>query len=80
MLQRMQSGRFKVFHHLEDWFGEFNIYHRKDGRVVKESDDLISATRMCVMAKRFARVSEHTSRFPQTVSSGDPFATNTAAA
>jgi phage terminase large subunit-like protein len=80
MLQRMQSGRFKVFHHLEDWFGEFNIYHRKDGRVVKESDDLISATRMCVMAKRFARVSEQTSRFPQTVSSGDPFATNTAAA
>ncbi len=67
MLQRMQSGRFKVFHHLEDWFAEFNIYHRKDGRVVKESDDLISATRMCVMAKRFAKVRDQKHSFPTTV-------------
>lgn len=67
MLQRMQSGRFKVFHHLEDWFSEFNIYHRKDGKVVKESDDLISATRMCVMAKRYARTREPQHKFPTTV-------------
>jgi phage terminase large subunit-like protein len=67
MLQRMQSGRFKVFHHLEAWFSEFNIYHRKDGRVVKESDDLLSATRLCVMAKRFARTREPLHTFPVTV-------------
>jgi len=42
MLIRMQSGRFKVFKHLADWFEEFRLYHRKDGRVHKEGDDLMS--------------------------------------
>ena len=41
-LIRMESGRFKVFKHLNDWFDEFRLYHRKDGRVVKEDDDLMS--------------------------------------
>jgi phage terminase large subunit-like protein len=54
MLDRMQTGRFKVFKHLNDWFEEFRMYHRKDGKVVKEMDDLISATRYANMMKRFA--------------------------
>src|SRR5690606_16745961 len=54
MLERMQTGRFKVFSHLEDWFGEFRLYHRKDGKVVKLQDDLMSATRYAVMMKRKA--------------------------
>lgn len=54
MLDRMQSGRFKVFAHLEDWFAEFRTYHRKDGLVVKENDDLMSATRYAMMMLRFA--------------------------
>ena len=37
MLNRMQSGRFKVFKHLNDWWEEFSLYHRKDGKVVKEA-------------------------------------------
>ena len=45
MLTRMQTGRFKVFKHLNDWFEEFRLYHRKDGKVVKEGDDLMAATR-----------------------------------
>jgi hypothetical protein len=36
MLIRMESGRFKVFKHLTDWFDEYRLYHRKDGRVHKE--------------------------------------------
>ena len=36
MLQRMQVGKFKVFRELNDWFEEFRLYHRKDGKVVKE--------------------------------------------
>jgi terminase large subunit-like protein len=56
MLERMQTGRFKVFSHLRDWFEEFNLYHRKEGLIVKEGDDLISATRYAVMMRRFARV------------------------
>ena len=54
MLQRMQSGRFKVFDHLNDWFEEFRLYHRKDGKVVKEGDDLMAATRYAIMMLRFA--------------------------
>jgi hypothetical protein len=54
MLQRMQSGRFKVFNHLNDWFEEFRLYHRKDGKVVKEGDDLMAATRYAIMMLRFA--------------------------
>ena len=55
MLDRMHTGRFKVFGHLLDWFEEFRLYHRKDGKVVKEGDDLLAATRYAVMSLRFAR-------------------------
>jgi len=41
MLDRMETGRFKVFRHLTDWFEEFRLYHRKEGRVVKEHDDMM---------------------------------------
>lgn len=54
MLIRMQTGRFKVFDHLHDWFEEFSIYHRKDGKLVKEYDDLMSATRYGLVMLRFA--------------------------
>ena len=55
MLIRMESGRFKVFKHLTDWFDEYRLYHRKDGRVHKEGDDLMSATRYAIMMLRHAR-------------------------
>lgn len=54
MLTRMETGRWKVFRHLNDWFEEFRLYHRKDGRVVKEMDDLLSASRYALMMKRHA--------------------------
>jgi phage terminase large subunit-like protein len=53
MLQRMQLKKFKVFSHLSDWFEEFRMYHRKDGKVVKESDDLMAATRYAYMMRRY---------------------------
>jgi len=55
MLTRMQSGRFKVFKHHNDWWEEFRLYHRKDGKVVKEGDDLMCATRYALMMLRFAQ-------------------------
>ena len=55
MLDRMQTGRFKVFSHLTEWFEEMRLYHRKDGKLVKENDDAISATRYAIMCKRFAK-------------------------
>lgn len=54
MLDRMQSGRFKVDASLHDWFEEFRLYHRKNGVVVKERDDLMSATRYALMMIREA--------------------------
>jgi len=54
MLTRMQTGRFKVFKHLNDWWEEFRLYHRKDGKVVKEGDDLMAATRYALMMLRYA--------------------------
>jgi hypothetical protein len=54
MLTRMQTGRFKVFADLLNWFEEFRLYHRKDGKVVKVGDDLMSATRYGVMMLRYA--------------------------
>jgi phage terminase large subunit-like protein len=56
MLQRMQTGRLKVAEHLNDWFEEFRLYHRKDGKIVKLDDDLMSATRYLIMMLRFAKV------------------------
>lgn len=58
MLERMQTGRWLVFSHLKEWFEEFRLYHRKDGRVVKEYDDLMSASRYALMDIRFARPAE----------------------
>jgi len=55
MLTRMQTGRFKVFSHLNDWWEEFRLYHRKDGKVVKLNDDLMSATRYGMMMLRYSR-------------------------
>lgn len=68
MLERMQTGRFKVFSHLNEWFEEFRLYHRKDGKVVKEGDDLMAATRYGIMEIRhsivnpaeFAKVKQQT--------------------
>lgn len=54
MLDRMQTGRWRVFDHLEDWFAEFRLYHRKDGLIVKLNDDRLSSSRYAMMMKRFA--------------------------
>ena len=48
---------------LNDWFEEIRIYHRKDGKVVKEYDDLMSATRYGIMMLRYARSVQEISRF-----------------
>jgi hypothetical protein len=54
MLARMQTGRLKVARHLAEWFEEFRLYHRKDGIIVPERDDLLSATRYAIMSLRYA--------------------------
>ena len=55
MLDRMQTGRLKVFSTCPEFFNEFRGYHRKDGKVVKVEDDTISAVRYAMMMLRYAR-------------------------
>ena len=75
MLDRMKSGRLKVFAHLSDWFEEFRLYHRKDGLIVKERDDLISATRIGLMMLRHAASPDDARHAPATADGDyDPLA------
>ena len=48
-------GKLKVFKEHNDWWEEFRLYHRKDGKVHKEGDDLMAATRYAIMSLRLAR-------------------------
>lgn len=54
MLDRMLTGRWKVFNTCTEWLEERRMYHRKDGKIVKERDDVISASRYALMMLRFA--------------------------
>ena len=42
MLERMETGRWKVFSTCTMWLEERGMYHRKDGKIVKLMDDCIS--------------------------------------
>ena len=76
MLQRMESGRFKVFGHLNDWFEEMRIYHRVDGKIIKKHDDLMASTRYAVQSIRYARTLsfEPRARFAEGSYNWKPFA------
>ena len=54
MLDRMKTGRWKVFSTCGGWLQEFRTYHRVDGLIVKERDDRISASRYALMMLRHA--------------------------
>lgn len=55
MQERFRDGRLKVFADQIEFLQEFDLYHRKDGEIVKLHDDIMSATRVGVMARRFAK-------------------------
>lgn len=54
ILHRMQTQRFKVFKTLQPWFLEWMDYHRDDGKIVKQYDDLMDATRYACLSLRHA--------------------------
>ena len=54
--ERERTGRLKYGAHLSDILEERRFYHRKDGKIVKLKDDLLSALRTAVMMKREARM------------------------
>jgi phage terminase large subunit-like protein len=58
--QRCASGTLRVPAHEAAWFEEYRNLHWKDNKVVKEDDDLISATRILCMAIRRAKIMDRT--------------------
>jgi hypothetical protein len=62
VLDSMHTGRLKVFEHLNAWFEEFELYHRDNGKIVKERDDLLDATRYAIMSLRSARAKAERTR------------------
>lgn len=53
--ERERTGRFKAAAQLGEFFEERRNYHRKNNLVVKIKDDIMSAVRVGLMMKRFAR-------------------------
>lgn len=70
MLDRMQTGRWKVFRTYQAWLEERRLYHRKDGQIVKLMDDVLSASRYALMMKRKAVQIVRRDR-PRTYSTSD---------
>jgi hypothetical protein len=54
MHEAMQQGRFKVFNTCTEWFEEYRMYHREDGKIHAMDDDLMSASRYGFQSLRFA--------------------------
>jgi phage terminase large subunit-like protein len=56
VLERMKTGRLKVFSTCPEWFTEFRAYHRKEGLIVPLYNDILDAMRYAIMMLRFAEV------------------------
>jgi phage terminase large subunit-like protein len=76
MNERFATGRLKVFSNLSLWFEEYRTYHRKDGLIVAEHDDLMSASRLLIMMLRQFREEPIKTRQNQTMAYDvlDPYA------
>lgn len=58
MLQRMKTGRLKVFSTCGRFFEEMRRYHRKDGKINKVFDDTMDAARYSVLSVKMRGISE----------------------
>jgi len=56
VMNRMETGRFKVFMHLHKFFEEYRLLHRKQGVIVPIRDDIMKAVFYGVMMRRFAKI------------------------
>lgn len=50
LLQRMKTGRLKVFSTCGQLFEELRRYHRKEGKIVKRDDDVMDAMRYSALS------------------------------
>lgn len=55
--ERLSTGRMKVFRTLQNWQAEYRLYRRdEDGKIVKEFDHLMDATRGVALSGRNAAI------------------------
>jgi len=79
MLERMHTGRLKVFPSMTNWFRQKGMYHRKQqgiGSVInKVNDDVIAASHYAVMMIRYAQSDAQMNFTKQTMATGtyNPF-------
>jgi phage terminase large subunit-like protein len=68
MHDRMRGGRWKVFRGQNDgWLEEYRLYFRKDGLLIKENDDAISASRYALMMRRFGQTDRMRASFHREI-------------
>jgi hypothetical protein len=48
------------------------LYHRKDGKVVKEGDDLLCATRYALMMLRYAKTKSFNDKWRRPIEYTEP--------
>lgn len=70
ILERMQTGRFKIDDRLSEWWGEFDGFKRnKDGTLPRKTHPLMSATRLAMSSFVCARPLQlpgyRTQKFPE---------------
>jgi hypothetical protein len=65
ILERMRTGRFKVFSTCAPFWEEFRSYHRKDGRLATTRDDVLKAVFYCCMMRRYWMPASVAFRRPQ---------------
>lgn len=66
LLERMKTGRFKVFSTCTEFFEEYRSFHRKDGKIVNRRDDTLKAAMYGAMMRRFASPEPSSIRQQQT--------------
>lgn len=55
-LERIETGRLKVFSNCDAFFKEYRNYHRKNGKIVPRNDDVLKAVFYAMMMIRYACV------------------------
>ena len=75
MIDRLDSGRFKVFRTCSEWIGEYRSYHKKDGKIVSRRDDALKASFYALMMLRFAVSAAQSTRIGRRRQSAAPLTT-----
>ena len=71
--ERLSTGRLKVFSTCTNWLSEYRLYRRDErGRIVKERDHLMDATRYLIVSGLVRATVEKQSSGHRTASVGDP--------